>query len=58
MLAALAHVLTGGDADPTVPVTERHVYDLEREAVIALLHTEPTLLRAEQMLLTGKPLRN
>jgi 3-hydroxyacyl-CoA dehydrogenase len=58
VLAALARVLTGGDADPTVPVAERHVYDLEREAVIELLHLEPTLLRAEQMLLTGKPLRN
>src|SRR6185436_19726819 len=27
-------------------------------AALDLLHTEPTLLRAEQMLLTGKPLRN
>jgi 3-hydroxyacyl-CoA dehydrogenase len=58
VLAALARVLTGGDADPTEPVPERRVYDLEREAVLDLLHTEPTLLRAEQMLLTGKPLRN
>jgi 3-hydroxyacyl-CoA dehydrogenase len=58
VLGALANVLAGGDADPTVPVTEQHVYDLERAAVIALLHTEPTLDRAEQMLMTGKPLRN
>jgi 3-hydroxyacyl-CoA dehydrogenase len=58
VLGALARVLTGGDADPTVPVPERHLYDLEREAVLSLLHTEPTLQRAEQMLLTGKPLRN
>ena len=57
MLGALANVLAGGDADPTVPVTEQHVYDLERAAV-SLLHTEPTLQRAEQMLMTGKPLRN
>ena len=39
-------------------MTEQHVYDLERAAVISLLHREPTLLRAEHMLLTGKPLRN
>ena len=39
VLAALARVLTGGDADPTEPVPERDVSDLEREAVIALLHT-------------------
>jgi 3-hydroxyacyl-CoA dehydrogenase len=58
VLAALANVLAGGDADPTVPVTERHVYDLERAAVLALLHREPTLERAEHMLVTGKPLRN
>ena len=58
MLGALAGVLAGGDADPTVPVTEQHVYDLERAAVLSLLHTEPTLARAETMLTTCKPLRN
>jgi 3-hydroxyacyl-CoA dehydrogenase len=58
VLGVLAHVLSGGDADPTVPVTEQHVYDLERAAVLALLHREPTLQRAEHMLTTGKPLRN
>ncbi len=58
VLGELANVLAGGDADPTAPVTEQHVYDLERAAVISLLHAEPTLLRAEQMLMTGKPLRN
>jgi 3-hydroxyacyl-CoA dehydrogenase len=58
VLGALANVLAGGDADPAVPVTEQHVYDLERAAVLTLLHREPTLQRAEQMLTTGKPLRN
>ncbi len=37
----LANVLAGGDADPTTPVSEQHVYDLERAAVISLLHREP-----------------
>ena len=58
VLAALANVLAGGDADPTVPVPEQHVYDLERAAVLSLLHREPTLQRAEHLLMTGKPLRN
>ena len=58
VLGVLANVLAGGDADPTSPVTEQHVYDLERAAVLQLLHCEPTLQRAEHMLMTGQPLRN
>ncbi len=48
VLGVLADVLAGGDADPTVPVTEQHVYDLERAAVISLLHhgADPAARRA------------
>jgi 3-hydroxyacyl-CoA dehydrogenase len=54
----LARVLSGGDCDPTVPVSEQHVLDLEREALLALARTEGTLRRMEHMLATGRPLRN
>jgi 3-hydroxyacyl-CoA dehydrogenase len=54
----LARVLSGGDCDPTVPVSEQHVLDLEREALVALARTEGTLRRMEHMLQTGRPLRN
>jgi 3-hydroxyacyl-CoA dehydrogenase len=57
--AELAWVLTGGDeADPTQPVTEQQVLDLERAAFIRLLKTPETLARIEHMLNVGKPLRN
>jgi 3-hydroxyacyl-CoA dehydrogenase len=55
---ALATVLSGGDADVTGPVDEQHLLDLERDAVVSLLHDEGSLLRMEHMLTTGKPLRN
>jgi 3-hydroxyacyl-CoA dehydrogenase len=55
---ALARVLSGGDTDVTTPVDVQAIYDLEREAVVSLLHHEASLLRMEHMLTTGKPLRN
>lgn len=55
----LATVLTGGpDADPLRPTTEKTLRDLERTAFLALARTEPTLLRMEHILATGRPLRN
>ena len=54
----LAYVLSGGEADPTVPVNEADVLRLERNAIIALLKTSGTLARMEHMLENGKPLRN
>jgi 3-hydroxyacyl-CoA dehydrogenase len=54
----LAGVLTGGDTDMTVTVTEDDVLKLERKAFIDLLKTPETLARIEHMLETGKPLRN
>jgi 3-hydroxyacyl-CoA dehydrogenase len=55
---ALATVLSGGDADPTVPVTEARLLELERENFLCLIQTEPTLARIAHTLATGKPLRN
>ncbi|MFD2250637.1 3-hydroxyacyl-CoA dehydrogenase [Pseudochelatococcus lubricantis] len=54
----LADVLSGGDADPTVPAAEKDVLRLERETFMRLARTPGTLARIEHMLLTGKPLRN
>jgi 3-hydroxyacyl-CoA dehydrogenase len=54
----LARVLTGGDADPTRPLPEDVLFDLEREAFMELVRTAPTRARIRAMLETGKPLRN
>ncbi len=54
----LAAVLSGGSTDITEIVSEDRVMELEKHAFMALVKTEPTLLRIEVMLATGKPLRN
>jgi 3-hydroxyacyl-CoA dehydrogenase len=54
----LARVLTGGDTDVTEKVGEDDLSRLEREAFIALVKTPGSLARIENMLDTGKPLRN
>ncbi|HVX39555.1 MAG TPA: 3-hydroxyacyl-CoA dehydrogenase/enoyl-CoA hydratase family protein [Gemmatimonadaceae bacterium] len=53
----LAYVLSGGDGPPR-QVTERDIFDLEREAFLRLLGTKETQERMQYMLKTGKPLRN
>ena len=55
----LGQVLTGGaDADPTEPVSEQAILDLECQAFMRLIRNEATLERMEHTLATGKPLRN
>jgi 3-hydroxyacyl-CoA dehydrogenase len=54
----LAYVLCGGDVEPGTPLTEEWYLDLERQAFMELIATEKTQARIEQMLKTGKPLRN
>ncbi|MBT3706019.1 MAG: 3-hydroxyacyl-CoA dehydrogenase [Proteobacteria bacterium] len=54
----LAYVLAGGKTDPTDPITEDKLLNLERSAIVSLLRTPQTLDRIEHMLETGKPLRN
>ncbi len=55
---ALAVVLTGGDTDYTELLTEDDISTLERKAFIGLCKQDGTIDRIEQMLNTGKPLRN
>ena len=55
---ALAGVLTGGDADPVDVVSEADMLKLEREAFMLRVKDARTIARVEQMLETGKPLRN
>jgi 3-hydroxyacyl-CoA dehydrogenase len=54
----VAHVMCGGDVEPGTPLTEDWYLDLERQAFMELIATEKTQARIEQMLKTGKPLRN
>jgi 3-hydroxyacyl-CoA dehydrogenase len=54
----LAEVLSGGDTDMLDEIGEDEILALERKAVVDLFHDPRTLARMEQMLETGKPLRN
>jgi 3-hydroxyacyl-CoA dehydrogenase len=54
----VAYVMCGGDVEPGTLVTEDWYLDLERQAFMELIATEKTQARIEQMLKTGKPLRN
>ncbi|MEM7368829.1 MAG: 3-hydroxyacyl-CoA dehydrogenase/enoyl-CoA hydratase family protein [Bacteroidota bacterium] len=55
----VAYVMCGGDisAEGTL-VTEQYLLDLEREAFMSLVAEKKTQDRIQQMLQTGKPLRN
>jgi 3-hydroxyacyl-CoA dehydrogenase len=54
----LAVVLSGGDTDVTLMMTDDDLLRLEREAFMSLIKHPATLARLEHMLETGKPLRN
>ena len=54
----LAMVLTGGDADLVDIVQEDDLLTLEREGFMAAVKDPRTQARVQQMLTTGKPLRN
>jgi len=54
----VGHILTGGDRRPGTKMTEQDVLDLEREAFVSLVGTEKSQARIQNMLMTGKPLRN
>lgn len=56
--AQLARVLSGGDCELTVPLSEEDILGLELEAFIDLVKQPGTTARLEHMLKTGKPLRN
>jgi 3-hydroxyacyl-CoA dehydrogenase len=54
----IAYVISGGDARTGSEVPEEAILALEREAFIDFWKEEKTQARVEQMLKTGKPLRN
>ncbi len=54
----IAYVMTGGDVDEGTVVDEQWILDLERKVFVELLQNEKTLERIENMMSTGKPLRN
>ena len=54
----LAYVMAGGDLSEPTMVTEQYLLDLEREAFLSLCTERKTLERIQNMLKTGKPLRN
>ena len=54
----IAEVMCGGDVEGGSLVDEQWLLDLERKHFMDLLATEKTQARIEQMLKTGKPLRN
>ena len=56
--ARLAMVLTGGEADLVDTVQEDDLLRLEREGFMAAVKDPRTQARVQQMLTTGKPLRN
>ena len=54
----IADIMCGGDVEAGSLVDEQWFLDLERHHFMELLATEKTQARIEQMLKTGKPLRN
>ncbi|MCC6135571.1 MAG: 3-hydroxyacyl-CoA dehydrogenase/enoyl-CoA hydratase family protein [Candidatus Contendobacter sp.] len=54
----IATALCGGDVDPNTMVDEAWLLGLERQGFLELAKTPLTQARIEQMLKTGKPLRN
>ena len=54
----VCNVLAGGDLITPRKVTEQYLLDLEREAFLSLCGTRKTQERIQNMLKTGKPLRN
>lgn len=54
----LANIMCGGDLSYPQLVSEQYLLDLEREAFVSLCGEKKTIERIQQMLATGKPLRN
>ena len=58
-IVGVKEIVCGVDSHLNVcTVSEDTVLRLERDAIIKLAHTDKTRDRVEQMLKTGKPLRN
>lgn len=58
MSEKLGYVMAGGDLSARTKVSEQYLLDLEREAFLSLCGQRKTQERIQNMLHTGKPLRN
>jgi 3-hydroxyacyl-CoA dehydrogenase len=56
--STIAEVITGGDVPAGTLISEQYLLDLEREGFLKLCGNEKTAERIENMLKTGKVLRN
>jgi 3-hydroxyacyl-CoA dehydrogenase len=54
----IAMIVTGGDVDEHTVLSDSEICALERKAFLTLARTAETRARIEQMLHTGRPLRN
>ena len=54
----LGYMLSGGQTNSLLTLTEQNLYDLEREIFIDLIKQKPTQERIRYTLDTGKPLFN
>ena len=54
----LGYMLSGGNTDIYTSLTEKQLYDLEREVFLELIKQSPTQMRIKHTLDTGKPLFN
>jgi len=54
----LGYMLSGGETNSSLNLTEQNLYDLEREIFIDLIKQKPTQDRIRHTLDTGKPLFN
>ena len=58
MGAIIAQVMCGGDVNAGTPISEEYLLQLERESFLKLVGNKKTAERIQNMLKTGKPLRN
>ena len=54
----IADVICGGDVPAGTPISEDYLLQLEREGFLKLCGNKKTVERIQNMLKTGKPLRN
>ena len=54
----IAQTICGGDVNPGTLVSEEYLLQLERENFLKLCGNKKTAQRIQNMLKTGKPLRN
>jgi 3-hydroxyacyl-CoA dehydrogenase len=58
LAGVIAEVITGGDVPAGTPISEQYLLNLERDGFLKLCRNEKTAERIDNMLKTGKVLRN